>query len=146
MIFLHSHLLYSDITALAKDRAYAHINLNEMTIHQVIAAIFFPHPWTYLFPNVHTFLCASWISCGVRVPQTCQISDQLFILGMGRFKVIILRIISCGLVRGVLRFEVALLSVWRIFSLWHFLYMFIYFGGGDGLRCFGFREASRDVI
>lgn len=28
-------LPYSDITALAKDRAYTHINLNEMTIHQV---------------------------------------------------------------------------------------------------------------
>lgn len=26
---------YSDITALAKDKAYAHINLSEMTIHQV---------------------------------------------------------------------------------------------------------------
>lgn len=31
--------LYSDITALAKDRAYAHINLNEMTIQQVTALI-----------------------------------------------------------------------------------------------------------
>ncbi|KAH7573587.1 hypothetical protein JRO89_XS03G0176900 [Xanthoceras sorbifolium] len=29
----------SDITALAKDRAYAHINLNEMTIHQVIIVL-----------------------------------------------------------------------------------------------------------
>lgn len=28
---------YSDITALAKDRAYTHINLNEMTVHQVTA-------------------------------------------------------------------------------------------------------------
>lgn len=31
--------VYSDITALAKDRAYTHINLNELTIHQV--TIFF---------------------------------------------------------------------------------------------------------
>lgn len=62
-----------------------------------------------------------------------QISDQLFILGMVRFKVIILRIISCGLVSGILRFEVALLSVWRIFFLFGILYMFIYFGGRDGL-------------
>jgi hypothetical protein len=28
-------LLCSDITALAKDRAYTHINLDEMTVHQV---------------------------------------------------------------------------------------------------------------
>lgn len=28
-------IFYSDITALAKDRAYTHINLDEMTIHQV---------------------------------------------------------------------------------------------------------------
>jgi hypothetical protein len=27
--------LYSDITALAKDKIYTHINLNEMTINQV---------------------------------------------------------------------------------------------------------------
>lgn len=31
---------YSDITALAKDRAYTHINLNEMTIHQVTTVYF----------------------------------------------------------------------------------------------------------
>lgn len=34
-IFLFPFFLDSDITALAKDRVYTHINLNEMTIHQV---------------------------------------------------------------------------------------------------------------
>lgn len=31
------YLLLSDITALAKDKAYAHIRLDEMSIHQVIS-------------------------------------------------------------------------------------------------------------
>ena len=31
--------LDSDITALAKDKVYTHINLEEMTIHQVSASI-----------------------------------------------------------------------------------------------------------
>lgn len=30
---------YSDITALAKDKIYTHINLDEMTIHQVSAVM-----------------------------------------------------------------------------------------------------------
>lgn len=32
---LSVHVVDSDITALAKDRAYTHINLDEMTVHQV---------------------------------------------------------------------------------------------------------------
>lgn len=32
---LFVHVVDSDITALAKDRAYTHINLDEMTVHQV---------------------------------------------------------------------------------------------------------------
>lgn len=32
---LSVHVFDSDITALAKDRAYTHINLDEMTVHQV---------------------------------------------------------------------------------------------------------------
>lgn len=35
-VYLFIFSLYSDITALAKERAYAHINLSEMTIHQVL--------------------------------------------------------------------------------------------------------------
>jgi hypothetical protein len=38
----------SDITALAKDRAYTHINLDEMTIHQVTAVTSFNEPINYL--------------------------------------------------------------------------------------------------
>jgi hypothetical protein len=47
-LFSSSAFLYSDITALAKDRAYAHINLNEMTIHQVTALIFSLVPEYYI--------------------------------------------------------------------------------------------------
>lgn len=31
------YIIHSDITALARDKAYAQIRLDEMTIHQVIA-------------------------------------------------------------------------------------------------------------
>ena len=41
---------YSDITALAKDRAYTHINLDEMTIHQVTC---FRTPFN-LISNTHS--------------------------------------------------------------------------------------------
>lgn len=33
------YILHSDITALARDKAYAQIRLDEMTIHQVIAKL-----------------------------------------------------------------------------------------------------------
>jgi hypothetical protein len=36
--------LYSDITALAKDKIYTHINLNEMTINQVSSLSVPPSP------------------------------------------------------------------------------------------------------
>lgn len=46
-------LLCSDITALAKDRAYTRINLEEMTVHQVsldfLFSIFFPFLLTIYF-------------------------------------------------------------------------------------------------
>lgn len=45
-LWYRCNFFYSDITALAKDRAYTHINLDEMTIHQVPC---FPIPFNLIF-------------------------------------------------------------------------------------------------
>lgn len=44
-LWYRCNFFYSDITALAKDRAYTHINLDEMTIHQVLC---FPIPFNLI--------------------------------------------------------------------------------------------------
>ena len=63
----HDHDIYfpccsdSDITALAKNRTYAHINLEDMTIHQVVI---------YLYRCIFDYIVDAIISF-IFVPGTC---------------------------------------------------------------------------
>jgi hypothetical protein len=47
--FYSPPFIYSDIMALAKDRAYTHINLDEMTVQQVGLYFIFAYQQTSVF-------------------------------------------------------------------------------------------------
>ena len=62
--YLSSPFIDSDITALAKDRTYAHINLDEMTVLQVSFVFKFP-AYIVLSERDHNCVIVSPLACNL---------------------------------------------------------------------------------